>query len=313
MSRSVAHGVGMIWSRPPPDASSGHVELMARAPSPSVHSDPDAVDMESAEEGWRSEDPEPQRRGVAACCPSGVLSRPGGGAAPPACDTATRDVARLTAPHRHPARPRPCPDVDALLDRVDDPRRLRRSDPDRLGPDDFSLERGRHRPGRSGAPHSSGERVIPPTVVAHQHGASDHHRAPHHDAENGGAARRDHHTETGGARPPAGARDGSSGGQCAPARPLAHLHWSSVVVRRAGWHLREPEPCVRDRPHYHRPLHRSVGAVHGRRPPGVDAGSRGRPVRGYVHPVGERRSRCDRGAPDLVSVGPSATPLRPVP
>src|ERR1700722_14311753 len=63
-------------------------ELLVRATSPSVMGDPDAVDIESAEEGWRSEDP--QRRGVAARSTAGVLSGPGHGAAPPVGHTAAR-------------------------------------------------------------------------------------------------------------------------------------------------------------------------------------------------------------------------------
>ncbi len=121
MPRSVARGDGVSSSR---SRLSMHIELMVHAPSPSVVCDPDAIDMESAEEGWRSEDP--KRRGVAARCTDGVLSDPGRGAAPPARNTAALDAARTTAPERCRHRSRPRRRVlGPAVDVVDDPCRLR--------------------------------------------------------------------------------------------------------------------------------------------------------------------------------------------
>ena len=109
MSRSVACTDGASCAerdlRLMPSRLRRPIELMVRATSPSVVGDPDAIDMESAEEGWRSEDP--QRRGVAARCADGVLSDPDRGAAPPARNTAARDAARSAAPTRCRYRSRP--------------------------------------------------------------------------------------------------------------------------------------------------------------------------------------------------------------
>ena len=214
------------------------VELMVRVPSPSVMCDPDAVDMESAEEGWRSEDP--QRRGVAARCTAGVLSRPGAGAAPPARHTATRDVARSAAPHR-------CRVAAAPTRRC---ARLSTSWTTPVGFADLvsSTSQSRHdrRPTTASTATATGpqthvvnvsfRQVLPTTTATPP-------PAPAATDADGGGAR-------GGRRraaAPHGPVPAPAPKPVAPApAPAARHDRAGVVVRRAGRHLCQPDPGVRD-------------------------------------------------------------------
>src|SRR5215472_16928567 len=74
-------------------------ELPAHGVPPSVAVDPDAVDHQSPEEGWRTEDE--QRRGGSALGTAWVHHRRAAGAAPPARQPRTRRVAcrRAGWPH----------------------------------------------------------------------------------------------------------------------------------------------------------------------------------------------------------------------
>jgi hypothetical protein len=188
--------------------SSSDAELMACTTSPSFLVDPDAVDMESAEEGRRSEDPEPQRRGVAARCSAGVLSCPGDGAAPPARYTAARDVARSEAPRRCARLSRPH-HAGANVDVVGDPRGLRRRDHLEHFAARHAGSQGRRQRHDRGTADSDRERVVP-GGAAH----NDHHHLPAPATADADAARHNHDdsagtaagtADRGGPPPPGGA------------------------------------------------------------------------------------------------------------
>ena len=262
---------------------------MVRATSPSVVFDPDAVDMESAEEGWRSEDP--QRRGVATRNSAGVLSGPGGCAAPPACYTATRDVARSGAPHRCRPAPRRRR-AHASFDVVDDARRFRRSGAFDLANSGVLSES----PDRGGRPRTSDacrQRVVS-TGAAHH---DDHRRsaASTPGPEDGGGR-----VGLRSGRPQSpGAIDPQAGGSAAS--PRTHLDRVGVVVRRSGRYLREPDAGVRDGGDGHRRGDRGSGPLHRGRPRGAQPGAGHRPGSRHVLPAGEPRGRGHRGTPELVS------------
>ena len=297
VSRSVVYSDG----RPSGSRSSRlsscrrHVELMVHATSPSVVCDPDAVDMESAEEGWRSEDP--QRRGVAVRCADGVLSGLGRGAAPPARHTAARDVARPAAPRRCPSRARPrcrrylarlstswtIPVVFAdVMASASIPASVHRRRPRVRSPRDRSARRER-----------SFRPMARPTTDHTDDGVG------HCFAETGAVGVR-----CGRCRAETGA---------APLSPGAPEHHGRyrVVVRRTGGYVRQPDPGLRDSGDRDRPLDRCLAAVHGRRSRGAQSRAGHRPRPGHVLPAGELVGRCDRGAPQLVSPchPPAAAPF----
>ena len=259
---------------------------MVRATSPSVVFDPDAVDMESAEEGWRSEDP--QRRGVATRNSAGVLSGPGGCAAPPACHTATRDVARSEAPRRCRTAPRRR-GAHASVDVLDNARRFRRS-----GAFDIANSAGSNSIDRSRTSDAHRQRVVSPSAAHYDHDRAVASSAPHPEAGCRGVG-------VSGRRPqvPGGA-DTEARGRCAP-HPATHLDGAGLVVRRSGRHLCEPVPGVRNGGDRHRRLDRGVGPLHRRRPRGAKPRAGHRPGSRHVLPAGEPRGRGHRGASELVS------------
>jgi len=266
---------------------SWHIELMVHAPSPSVVCDPDAIDMESAEEGWRSEDP--KRRGVAARCTDGVLSDPGRCAAPPARNSAALDAARTTAPQwcRHRSRPRRRV-LGPAVDVVDDPCGLRGLERVEV---DAGL-RARHRADDGGDGNGSGrERVVPTGAHDREHDHAHDATAPF--CTGTGPRCRGGGAETGdGAETRARARPGA---------PPEHDGGNCLLVRRAGRDLCQSEPSVRDGGHGDRPLDGGVDPVHGRRPGGAQSRAGRRPLPGHVLRAGEPGGGRDRGAPDLVT------------
>ena len=210
----------------------------ARRPRLASWCDPDAVDMESAEEGWRSED----RRSAGGlrpavqlgCCLALVLV--------PLLLLATPQRATLhglRAPHRCRSRSRR---PRGVADALSTPWTSRRRSPT------SSVVGGDARRSHDGAPpvvatapaHACRERVVPAGAADDD----DHHDAPRPPCPAPRWWCRSRRRPPS-PRPPEAARPAARRRR-PPPPPPEHDHRTGVVVRRPGRHLRQPEPRLRD-------------------------------------------------------------------